>query len=235
MFCCTDCHSHLANLDDESLKSLFSLLNRDDYSVFSSCSTLDEFEKVQNLKNLQKSYGNKIKISFGSLAQNPSLEVVQQLENLLRSENSIDAIGECGIDLFTSELKSSLDLQREVFDAQLELAKKYSKPVVVHQRKAMNEIFQFAPKLKELPFVFFHGYSGTSSEAQSILKKNVNAYFGFGKSILRGDKKALECFESARCGKLPKECLKAETDSPYQLPLEKIFDILDLCAKLLKS
>ena len=254
MFDYLDCHAHIAeilkdgNCRREEAEELFSLLERNallggsDYSVLASCHSMEEFYAVSQLK---EKFPDKIGISFGSLAQNPSLEVVAQLETLLSDSEKcgdtaqkidagnqitagtqIDAIGECGIDLFTSELRSTLDLQREVFRAQIELAVRYQKPLVIHQRKAMAEIFSLAPSLSQVSAVLFHGYSGTAIEAQTILNKGVNAYFSFGKSVIRGDRKTAACLAT-----LPRERLRFETDSPYQLPPQAIFDILRLCAK----
>ncbi len=225
MFSFKDSHAHLVECLKSDEKAVFRLLERADYSVLASVNCIEDFRLLCDLKS---KFPGKIGISFGSLAQSPSMEVVNQLEQLLQTEpDMLDAIGECGIDLFSKELKSSLALQSQVFSAQIELAKKYKKILVIHQRKAMAQMFSFSTELEKVPAIIFHGYSGTAIEAQSMLSKKVNAYFSFGKSILRGDKKTMECLKT-----LPRERILFETDSPYQLPLEKIFDIVELCAKL---
>ncbi|MCR5698943.1 MAG: TatD family hydrolase [Treponemataceae bacterium] len=226
MFLYADCHSHLAECLQKDENAVISLLERDDYSVLTSVHSLHEFEVVSALKSR---FPKKVGISYGVLPQNPSFENLEILKSLLENpctESQIDCVGECGIDLFDAQFKSTVEIQREIFKSQIELAINYKKPLVIHQRKAMSEIFAFSSDLAKVPAVLFHGYSGTYDEALSVLRKNVNAYFSFGKSVLRGDKKAVLCLE-----KLPYERIRFETDSPYQLPPEKIFDILTLCAK----
>lgn len=125
--------------------------------------------------------------------------------------DKISAIGECGFDLFTPEFKSTLDKQKEVWNYQLELAIKYDKPIIVHCRKGMCHIFESVEKLKKIKAVVFHSFSGSMVEAQSILKKGINGFFSFGKTILNGNKNAIQCVKS-----LSLENILLETDSPYQ-------------------
>ena len=184
---------------------------------------------------------SKVKIchSLGIHPQNPDINMTSILEDVLKSEkydikpdikydnlstkydilqdkyntkyDKISAIGECGFDLFTPEFKSTLDKQKEVWNYQLELAIKYDKPIIVHCRKGMCHIFESVEKLKKIKAVVFHSFSGSMVEAQSILKKGINGFFSFGKTILNGNKNAIQCVKS-----LPLENILLETDSPYQ-------------------
>ena len=114
--------------------------------------------------------------------------------------DKIFAIGECGFDLFTDEYKSTFAEQKEIWNAQLELAIKYDKPIIVHCRKGMCHIFESIEKLKKIKAVIFHSFSGSVTEAISLRKKGVNAFFSFGKPILNGNKNAIQCVKSLqRC------------------------------------
>ena len=132
------------------------------------------------------------------------------LEELLKEEKII-AIGECGLDYFTSELKESRQEQMLVFQRQIELSQKYCLPLVLHLRKSMNDFFAFSKDLKKLPAVIFHSFPGSLQEAFSILNHKINGYFSFGKPLLNGKKSALDCVKN-----LPIERILLETDSPYQ-------------------
>ena len=62
--------------------------------------------------------------------------------DLTRLESLVDkpgvvAVGECGLD-FNRNFSPS-DIQIRVFEAQLEIAKKYNKPVYLHERDAFHE------------------------------------------------------------------------------------------------
>ena len=138
------------------------------------------------------------------------------LDELLAS-NSINAIGEIGFDFFTKELASTFDIQQEAFNIQIELAIKFSKPVIIHCRKGMDKIFIYSKQLSKLPAVIFHSFSGSSVEGNSLLKKGINCFFSFGKSLLKEKNRCIQCAKE-----LPLERILAETDAPFhKLPLEK--------------
>lgn len=132
--------------------------------------------------------------------------LVRALEN-----NEADAVGEAGFDLFTHEYAARLALQEKVWALQLELCKKYGKPLIVHCRKALHLIFRDAKRLAQLKAVLFHSFPGSPTEALSLIKRGINARFSFGKPLLNGNKRALLCAST-----LPIELLLAETDAPWQ-------------------
>ena len=62
-----------------------------------------------------------------------------------------------------------------------------------------------------MPEVLFHSFMGPVSQAFSLLDKNINGYFSFGKQVFNGNKKVLECIQ-----KLPSQRILCETDAPFQ-------------------
>jgi len=68
---------------------------------------------------------------------------LQELEKFLKTSKKIIAIGECGLDYYWSEKEISTSnvkkLQQELFVGQLELAKRYDLPVVVHIRNGSDD------------------------------------------------------------------------------------------------
>ncbi|MDR2796529.1 MAG: TatD family hydrolase [Spirochaetaceae bacterium] len=127
------------------------------------------------------------------------------------AEKRIDAVGETGFDLFSSEFRATEKLQEELFDEHLRAAEKYDLPVVLHLRRAAHKVFLYSGRLKNIPYVVFHSYSGTLDEAASILRRGVNAYFSFGTAILLNHKNTMKV-----CAALDAERLLFETDAPYQ-------------------
>ena len=132
--------------------------------------------------------------------------LIQLLEN-----KKIDAVGECGFDFFTQDFRSMSQKQEKVWNFQLEAAIKYGKPLVIHGRKCTERLFKDIKLLKKVKGVVFHSWAGTLTEANSLLKKGVNAYFSFGKPILNGKKSAVECVKF-----LEESRIVFETDAPYQ-------------------
>lgn len=168
-----------------------------------------EIALKQSKSHLQLSEKQHIFFSFGIHPQNPVTDEAEFLYRLLETRQ-IQAIGECGFDLFNDEYKRLLPMQQTVWDMQLQWAQAFQLPVVIHCRKALPLIFDSVPRLKKLPAVIFHGWGGSPQEASAFLKKGVNAYFSIGKAVLRGQKSVCAMaasFDSAR--------LLTETDAPY--------------------
>ena len=147
--------------------------------------------------------------SFGIHPQAPKIDELRFLESLLE-KNEIIAIGECGFDLFDEKYKATIEVQKDLWNAQLELSLKYQKPLIIHCRKALHLIFSYVKILKKIKAVIFHGWQGSIGEASSLLKKGVNAYFCIGKALLRGQKSQIEMARSFEASRL-----LSETDAPY--------------------
>ncbi len=183
---------------------------RSDAGIFRTkdCRVEPDNDNCSACGNLLQSFGLHPQAPFDG--ERDFAERLDFLESLLR-ERRVQAVGECGLDFFTPEFSANRAAQEKAFAAQLELAARHSVPVIVHARKATQEIFASAAALKKVPAVVFHSFAGTLIDARSLLEKGVNAYFSFGKPLMNGAKKAILCARS-----LPLERLLFETDAPYQ-------------------
>jgi len=148
-------------------------------------------------------------LSFGIHPQEPSLGESAFLHELARS-GRIQAIGECGFDLYDPAFKATERAQREAFGIQLELARETGLPLVTHCRRALHLFFAEAAALKRLSAVIFHGWPGSAAEARAFLARGVNAYFSVGKALLRGSPRLADTARS-----IDAERLLSETDAPY--------------------
>lgn len=224
-----DAHFHLKQLLEISYEQA-DFIKENDFLGFCSCRTLEEVEFVENFIAENSETSSKLKISFGIHPQDPQKKELKTLEKLI-SEKRIAAVGEIGLDRFNEEFAKTFNLQKELFLLQLEMAEKAELPVILHIRKAVQEIFEQIQILKKLKKVTFHSYSGTPEEAQSILNHGVNAYFSFGNAILNGHKKAMLTVKS-----LPENRILTETDAPYQPKkgenFSKLSDLLQIQKKI---
>lgn len=199
----TDCHIHLYDLAER----VGNALSIEPSSIVCS-SSWNEREFLWN-EAFAKERPGSVLVSLGVHPQEPDPSTLGFLERLL-SEGRVHAIGEAGFDRFESRFSSDIGRQRYAWDAQLELAKRYDMPLIVHCRKAMDLVFADSPKLSSLYSVIFHGWPGSAVEASSFLRRGVNAYFSCGKGLLRVDRSLAE---TARV--LPLERLLTETDAPW--------------------
>lgn len=99
----------------------------------------------------------------------PTQKAIQKLKNqILSHQEAIVAIGECGIDLHFDTEEKTLSLQKEVFEAQCELAQKTNLPIVIHSRDAFDETFKILKNYPELT-IYFHCRGYTEKEIQILL------------------------------------------------------------------
>lgn len=126
---------------------------------------------------------------------------LQSLQHAARNDQVV-AIGEAGLDRITD---TPLDLQKQAFAFQLEIAAKYGKPVIIHAVKTYPDIVEVY-KNKGLDVVLiFHGFNGNRQIADQLLRHGF--YLSFGEILFRGESKASSVFIN-----LPKGRIFLETD-----------------------
>ena len=130
----------------------------------------------------------------------------------LRAENKIVAIGEIGFDYhlenLTDEVKAK---QRYVFEKQMQMAQKYSLPVIIHDREAHGDCFEMALKYPNVKGIF-HSYSGSSEMAKELIKRGWYISFS-GVVTFKNASRVREVLST-----IPLERLLIETDAPYLAP-----------------
>ena len=121
------------------------------------------------------------------------------------------AVGEIGIDLFWD--KTHLKEQQIAFRKQIQLAKQYKLPIVIHCRDAFDEIFQILEEEKspEL-FGIFHCFTGTYEQALQAISYNMKLGIGGVVTFKNGK---IDQFLS----KIELKHLVLEPDSPYLAPI----------------
>lgn len=127
------------------------------------------------------------------------------------------AIGECGLDYYRlpedqTAKQEEIALQKKIFIAQIEFAKKYHKPLIVHIRDASNDSKQILvdTNAKEVGGVL-HCYN---ADEQLLSLADHNFYFGIGGVLtFKNARKLVQVLT-----KIPKEKLLVETDAPYLTP-----------------
>lgn len=136
-----------------------------------------------------------------------------QMEVITRSArtNRIYAIGEIGIDLYWD--KTYLEEQKQVFRAQIHLAKELKLPIVIHCREAFDEIYELLLEEKdELLRGIFHCFTGTAGQAEKVIE--LGFLLGIGGVLT---------YKNAGLDQVLKniglEHLVLETDSPYLTPV----------------
>lgn len=131
---------------------------------------------------------------------------LHELERWLERENPV-AVGECGMDFFVDGLDP--DLQRRYFTRQLELAKAFDLPVIVHARRAVEEVIATIRRIGGLRGVV-HSYSGSAEQARQLW--NLDFMLGIGGPVTYPRAQRLRRLVAS----MPIEHLLLETDAPDQ-------------------
>ena len=117
------------------------------------------------------------------------------------------AIGECGLDFFVEGL--DVDAQHRYFIGQLELAREYDLPVVVHARRAVDPVIAAIKQVGPLRGVV-HSFPGSAEQARQLWQ--LGFMVGLGGPVTYERANRLRKLAST----LPLECLLLETDAPDQ-------------------
>lgn len=123
------------------------------------------------------------------------------------------AIGEVGLDYYWS--REFENEQLEAFEEQVKWSVETQLPLMIHCRKAQNEMVHLLRKYeKELPGGVFHCFTGNQKEAEELLSfekfvLGVGGVSTFKSSHLREDLPAV----------VPLDRIVLETDSPYMAPV----------------
>jgi len=120
------------------------------------------------------------------------------------------AVGEIGIDLYWDT--STLEIQKKAFKYQIQLAKKYKLPIVIHCREAFNEIFEILETEKDNDlFGIFHCFTGDLEQAHQAISYNMKLGIG-GVATFKNGK--IDQF----LNQIELKHIVLETDSPYLAP-----------------
>ena len=139
---------------------------------------------------------------------------LQRLEQVLKQHDCV-AIGEIGLDTFLKQHKrpDSFAKQQHYFNAQLELATHYQKPVLLHIRKAHAETLAILKAQKFKLGGIAHAFSGGVEEAKALVKLGFK--IGVTGQITNPNAKKLHQVVQA----IGAERLVIETDCPDMTPL----------------
>ena len=126
------------------------------------------------------------------------------------NERKFYAIGEIGMDLYWD--KTHIEEQKLAFITQIQWAKKYKLPIVIHCREAFDEIFDVLESEKGPDlFGIFHCFTGTKAQALQAISFNMKLGIG-GVATFKNGK--IDQF----LHEIPLQHLVLETDAPYLAP-----------------
>lgn len=129
------------------------------------------------------------------------------LERLLvQHTDAVTAVGEIGLDFALAP--HTFDKQAALFSAQLALAVRYRKPVVLHHRKSQSQLLAEIKRQKFTAGGILHAFSGSQQQAKAFIEQGFK--LGIGGTITY--ERAAKTRHTV--SKLPLESFVLETDAP---------------------
>ncbi len=134
-----------------------------------------------------------------------------KLQQALAQQQNVVAVGEIGLDLYRDDPQFAR--QERFLDAQLQLAKRYDLPVILHSRRTHDKLaMRF--KRQELPRTgVVHGFAGSLQQAERFVRLGYKIGVGGTITYPRASK------TRDVMARLPLDALLLETDAP-DMPLK---------------
>ena len=205
-FMLIDSHCHLVN-EDYNIDEIIEKAKENDVKYLIVSGSERDDNKL-NIKLLDK-YDN-IFLSAGyhpSMASSVTEDDYNFLEKCLMNDRVV-AVGEIGLDYHYG--KEDMEDQKELFRRQLDLAKKYNKPVVIHTRDAFLDTYNILREYNLSGVI--HCFSGSLEVAKQYL--DLGYYLGIGGVITFKNSKLKDVIKEIGINKVV-----FETDSPYLSPI----------------
>lgn len=206
-----DSHAHLDDeAFDEDREELLAQLEQDlDGIINAGCDAASSAKAVELAQRYDFIYA-----AVGYHPENLAGIPVDYLEQLAKWAQlpKVVAIGEIGLDYYWKE-NEPREVQKRIFLEQIDLAKQFNLPIIIHDRDAHGDMLELFQKEVSGVQAVFHCFSGSLEMAKELAKRGY--YFGFGgTSTYKNAQKVREVLQY-----VPKELILLETDCPYLTPV----------------
>ena len=180
--------------------------------IVNVCASAGEFDRTIALTE-------KYPFVYGAVGVHPddadkmTSETLQEIRSLAKREKIL-AIGEIGLDYYWHKEESEHQIQKEMFRAQMDIAREQKLPFMIHSREAAKDTLDIVKEYMQDGMYggIIHCFSYGKEMAEEYL--NMGLYLGIGGVVtFKNAKKLKEVVKYA-----PIEQLVLETDSPYLSP-----------------
>lgn len=209
-----DTHAHYDDkaFEDDRDELLNSMKEYGIGHIVNVCASIGEFQRTISLTE-------KYPFVYGAVGVHPddadkmTQETLDEIRHLSRLEKMV-AIGEIGLDYYWHKEEAEHQVQKEMFRAQMEIAREEKLPFMIHSRDAAQDTLEIIREYMNGGMYggIIHCFSYGKEIAQEYLKMGL--YLGIGGVVtFKNAKKLKEVAEIA-----PLEQIVLETDCPYMAP-----------------
>lgn len=181
----TDVHIHLS--DNEFTPDLqFILTAMDKMKIRACCVSVDYSSSKATLELGKKS---PLILPFLGLHPEKAKDELQPMIDLIEENcKQIFGIGEIGLDKTYVSDEDSFNRQTQVFQKMLSLAEKLRKPVSVHSRKTLDEIFSILPSYR-INGILLHWFAGSKQQLKKAM--DLDCFVSYGPAMVYSQDKQI--------------------------------------------
>ena len=181
-----DAHIHLS--DPAFVDTMcHTIKNMEKMQIKACCVSMDVSNSHETLTLAKQS---KLILPFIGIHPEKATDDLEKMNNLI--ENNLDAIsgiGEIGLDRTYVDSEDGFQRQKFVFESLMSAAEKYQKPVSVHSRKTLDDLYEIIPSYSN-DKILLHWFDGSKKQLQKAM--DLNLYVSFGPvMVYANDKQTL--------------------------------------------
>lgn len=169
---------------------------------------------TRNMYAIEEQYPENVHVMMGLHPCYVKADTYKEELALVKNElakRKFAAVGEIGVDMYWD--KSTLTIQQEAFQTQIQWAKEYGLPINIHCRDAFDEVFDVLESEKEEKlYGIFHCFTGDFKQAQKAISYGMK--LGIGGVVTFKNGKIDQFLHQ-----IPLEHIVLETDAPYLAPV----------------
>ena len=199
-----DSHIHLS--DPTYLPEINLILKQMEFLKIKACCVSVD---VQNsLETLSLSKQSNLVLPFIGIHPEYANDDLEKITNLIElNQNNISGIGEIGLDPTYTKNNDETKRQIQVFESLLSSAEKFHKPVSIHSRKSLDNIFEIMTSYNT-KHALLHWFDGSKKQLQKAM--DMDFFVSFGPvMIYANDKQTL-------LSKTYQSKILVETDGPVR-------------------
>ena len=199
-----DSHIHLSD-PQYTLDMEFILKQMEILKIKACCVSMDYNNSLETIRLAQKS--DLVLPFIGVHPECYNEEVGNILQLIEENHRQISGIGEIGLDPTYVSEDEDIKKQNYIFETLLSLAEKYNKPVSIHSRKSLNDIFEIMTSY-DTKHALLHWFDGSKKQLSQAM--DMGFFVSFGPvMIYANDKQSL-------LSKTDESQILVETDGPVR-------------------
>ena len=169
-----DSHIHLS--DPVYLSDMKFILKEMEYLKIKACCVSMNYEN--SLQTLELAKKNELVLPFIGIHPECADDELENMMNLIEENHyNISGIGEIGLDPTYTNNNNDVKRQNHVFESLLSSAEKFNKPVSIHSRKSLDDVFQIMTSYNT-KHALLHWFDGNKKQLQKAMDMGFFVSYG---------------------------------------------------------